>query len=82
VFGGEVLKLAATFGGKVAKMMSTFKAGEHVLGAVQKGQEALAALQKAKNAAVKTVSQFVTEKAGFDKVEGIVKKVLLAGCAP
>jgi hypothetical protein len=75
-----LLPQAVKLGSKVATMMATAKSGRRILGAVEAAKETAANLQKAKNIGMKTVSQFVREKAGLDKVEGIVKEVLCAGC--
>jgi hypothetical protein len=76
-----VLPAVASVGAKVAKMMSAVKAGEKLLGAVEAGREAIAKVQKAKNLAVKSCCQFITDKTGLDKIESIVQRVLTAGCA-
>jgi hypothetical protein len=68
-------------GGKVAKMMSAVKTGQKLLGVVEAGKDAVAKIQKAKNLATKACTQFVTDKAGLDKIELMVKRTLAAGCA-
>lgn len=80
VFAGPAIKLIATTGGKVAKIMKTFEGTSKILGAVATGKELAAKLQKAKNLAVKSCSQFVTSKTGLDKIEPIVQRTLMAGC--
>jgi len=81
VFAGPAIKLIATTGGKVAKIMKTFEGTSKILGAVATGKELAAKLQKAKNLAVKSCSQFVIDNTGLDKIESIVQRTLMAGCA-
>ena len=71
----------ATAGGKVAKIMKTFEGTSKILDKVETGREIAAKLQKAKNLAVKSCSQFVIDKTGLHKIEPIVQRTLMAGCA-
>ena len=70
----------ATTGAKIAKMMDSFKAGAKILGAVQSGKDVVAKVQKAKNLAVKSCTQFISDKTGLDKIEAIVQRTLTSGC--
>ena len=74
------LPAVANVGGKIATMMSAAKAGQKILGAFGAAGELAAKIQSAKNLAVKAATQFVKEKTGLDRLEGIVKTVLLEGC--
>jgi hypothetical protein len=73
---GQTVKL----GTKVAAMMKTVKIGESLLKGVKAGQEGIAAVQKAKNFAVKAASQYVKEKSGFNKVRSLVEETLFKAC--
>jgi len=77
-----IANVTAKVGSSVATMMSAVKAGQKVLGAVDALKEVQGKVQKAKNLAIKAATQFVKEKSGLDRLEGMAKTLVpTVGCA-